>query len=152
MSTISVSSNLKTSSNDLPLTNRLLLVGEFSTEFVFPVLEWLIDVTVVVPVVAAVVAGVVAEGVAVDDVVPFRTAGELGFEVVLLFFRFLECLRHEFRSKCCRRNAVSASSTTLFVGDVLPITCSLSTFSYKWSSNFLSRGLLGLDTCLACPF
>ena len=148
MSTISVSSNLKTSSNDLPLTNRLLLVGEFSTEFVFPVLEWLIDVTVVV----AVVAGVVAEVVAVDDVVPFRTAGELGFEVVLLFFRFLECLRHEFRSKCCRRNAVSASSTTLFVGDVLPITCSLSTFSYKWSSNFLSRGLLGLDTCLACPF
>ena len=147
MSTISVSSNLKTSSNDLPLTNRLLLVGEFSTEFVFPVLEWLIDVTVVV----AVVAGVVAEVVAVDDVVPFRTAGELGFEVVLLFFRFLECLRHEFRSKCCRRNAVSASSTTLFVGDVLPITCSLSTFSYKWSSNFLSRGL-GLDTCLACPF
>ena len=147
MSTISVSSNLKTSSNDLPLTNRLLLVGEFSTEFVFPVLEWLIDVTVVV----AVVAGVVAEVVAVDDVVPFRTAGELGFEVVLLFFRFLECLRHEFRSKCCRRNAVSASSTTLFVGDVLAITCSLSTFSYKWSSNFLSRGL-GLDTCLACPF
>ena len=130
MSTISVSSNLKTSSADvdvdLPLNNRLLLFGEFSTEFVFPALELLTDVTVVVAVVVVVVAvvaaGDVAEGVAVNVDVPFRTAGELGFEVVLLFFRFLECLKHEFRSKCCRRNCVSASSTTLFDGDVFAMT------------------------------
>ena len=88
----------------------MLLVGEFSTEFVVAVR---CDVAVVVAAVVGVAANVV--------VVPFKGAGEFGFDA-LLFFLFFECLKHEFRSKCWRRNCVSTSlPTTLIVagGEVL---------------------------------